>query len=99
MHTVNVHSSPSRRTRMRPFDVNRTCVHLKKWRLSFRYPKFIVDYNIENVPVCGAMTRVAAAMVSEMRVLAAANVVELFVQTIVVLQNTSILVSGLVTWL
>ncbi|GFX10386.1 hypothetical protein TNCV_1867811 [Trichonephila clavipes] len=37
-------------------------------------------------------------MVSKLRINAAANVVELFVQTFVVLQSTPILDSGLVAW-
>ncbi|GFV56812.1 hypothetical protein TNCV_3995111 [Trichonephila clavipes] len=38
-------------------------------------------------------------MVSELRVHAATNVVELFVQTLLALQATPVLDSGLVTWL
>ncbi|GFT46991.1 DDE_Tnp_IS1595 domain-containing protein [Trichonephila clavipes] len=60
---------------------------------------FVVDHTIEDAPDCDAASREAAAMVSELRVHAAASVVELFVQTLVVLQTTPILDSGLVTWL
>ncbi|GFV72198.1 hypothetical protein TNCV_995701 [Trichonephila clavipes] len=58
---------------------NRTCIHLKKRRLAICMPRFVVDHNIENFLVCDAASWVAAAMVSELRVHAAANVVELFV--------------------
>ncbi|GFS93041.1 hypothetical protein TNCV_532451 [Trichonephila clavipes] len=58
--------------------------------------RFVDDPTIEDSPVCGAASRVVAVMVSELRVHAAANVVELFVQTLVVLQTTPILDSGLV---
>ncbi|GFW54974.1 hypothetical protein TNCV_2785891 [Trichonephila clavipes] len=45
---------------------------------------FVVNHIIEDAPVCDASSRVSAAMVSELRDHAAANVVELFVQTLVV---------------
>ncbi|GFW91961.1 hypothetical protein TNCV_2152411 [Trichonephila clavipes] len=61
--------------------------------------RFVVDHTIEDAPVYDAASRVAAAMASELRVHAAANVVELFVQTLVVLQTTPILDSRLVTGL
>ncbi|GFW28463.1 hypothetical protein TNCV_4641281 [Trichonephila clavipes] len=65
--------------------VNRTWIHLKKEHLTIRAPRFIVDHTIEDAPVCDPASRVAATMVSELRVHAAANVVELFVQTLIVL--------------
>ncbi|GFX20690.1 hypothetical protein TNCV_77481 [Trichonephila clavipes] len=50
--------------------------------------------------VCDAASRVVTTMVSELKVNdAAANIVELFMQTCVLLQTTPILDSGLVTWL
>ncbi|GFV14635.1 transposable element Tc1 transposase [Trichonephila clavipes] len=61
--------------------------------------RFVVDHAIEDAPVCDAASRVAAVMVSELRVHDAADVVELFVQTLVDQQTTPILDSGLVTWL
>ncbi|GFV76816.1 hypothetical protein TNCV_4730361 [Trichonephila clavipes] len=45
---------------------------------------FVVYHTIEETPVCDAALRVAAAMVSDLTVHAAANVVELFVQTLAV---------------
>ena len=45
------------------------------------------------------MSREAAAMVSELRVHAAVNVVELFAQTLVVFKTSPFLDSGLVPWL
>ncbi|GFW24167.1 hypothetical protein TNCV_1847261 [Trichonephila clavipes] len=57
--------------------VNRTWIHLKKQRLAIRAPRFVVDHTIEYAPICDAASRVAEAMVSELRFHAAANVVEL----------------------
>ncbi|GFY29515.1 hypothetical protein TNCV_2626851 [Trichonephila clavipes] len=73
--------------------VNRTWVNLKKKRSHHSCARLVVDHTIEEVPVCDAASRVAAAMVSNLRVHAAADVV----QTLVVLQTTLILDSGLVT--
>ncbi|GFW13754.1 hypothetical protein TNCV_2105781 [Trichonephila clavipes] len=55
---------------------------------------FVVDHTIENAPICDAASRVAAAMVSELRNHVAASVVELFKQTLVALQTTPIFESG-----
>ncbi|GFV95256.1 hypothetical protein TNCV_4586311 [Trichonephila clavipes] len=66
---------------------------------SYHHARFVVDHTIEDVPVCDAESGVAAAMVSELRVHVTANVVELSVQTLIVLQTTPILDSGLVTLL
>ncbi|GFX85626.1 hypothetical protein TNCV_2470281 [Trichonephila clavipes] len=41
---------------------------------------FIIDHTIENSPFRDDVTRIAADIVSELRVYTAANVVELFVQ-------------------
>ncbi|GFU12683.1 hypothetical protein TNCV_2585371 [Trichonephila clavipes] len=60
---------------------------------------FAVVHILEDSAFCDAALRVAEAMVSKMRVHAAANVMELFVQALVVLQSYPILNSGLVTWL
>ncbi|GFV72326.1 hypothetical protein TNCV_637881 [Trichonephila clavipes] len=57
----------------------------------------VVYYTIEDAPICDAASRVA--MISELRVHAATNVIKLFVQTLVVSQTTSTLVLGLMTWL
>ncbi|GFT22409.1 hypothetical protein TNCV_3273811 [Trichonephila clavipes] len=59
--------------------------------------RFVVDHTIEDTLICDAASRVAAALISELRVHAAANVIELFVQTLVVLQTTPTLDSGLMT--
>ncbi|GFV56261.1 hypothetical protein TNCV_106171 [Trichonephila clavipes] len=59
--------------------VNRTWIHLKKGRLTIRAPRFVVDHTIDDASECDAASRVAAALVSELRVHATANVVELFV--------------------
>ncbi|GFX02522.1 hypothetical protein TNCV_727761 [Trichonephila clavipes] len=59
---------------------------------------FVVDHTIKEAFVCDAASRVATTMVSTLRVHAVANVVELFVQTLVVLQTTTILDSELVMW-
>ncbi|GFU78248.1 hypothetical protein TNCV_5008291 [Trichonephila clavipes] len=60
---------------------------------------FVADRTIEDAPACDAASRVAAAMFSELRVHAAANIIELFVQTLVVLKIIPILDTGLVTGL
>ncbi|GFU02700.1 hypothetical protein TNCV_535231 [Trichonephila clavipes] len=60
---------------------------------------FVVDHAIEDAPVSGASSSIAAAIASELRVHAAENVVSVFLQTLVVLQMTPILDSGLMTWL
>ncbi|GFU62150.1 hypothetical protein TNCV_2473851 [Trichonephila clavipes] len=70
--------------------VNRTRIHLKKMTsYSIRAPRFVVDHTTEDVPVCDAAFRVAADMVSKLNVYGAANIIELFVQTLVVLQTSS----------
>ncbi|GFU37407.1 protein alan shepard [Trichonephila clavipes] len=50
--------------------VNRTWIHQKKWS---RHSCAQIDYTIENAPVCDAASRVARAMVSELRVHTVAN--------------------------
>ncbi|GFX21599.1 hypothetical protein TNCV_1400131 [Trichonephila clavipes] len=79
--------------------VKRTCIHLKKLCIPIRVPRFILDHTIEDAPVCDATSRVAAAIVSQLRVNAAANMVELFMQILVTLLTTPIQYSGLMTWL
>ncbi|GFW41309.1 hypothetical protein TNCV_1003021 [Trichonephila clavipes] len=58
--------------------VNRTWIYLKKRRIANSTPRFIIDPTNENTPVCDAVSRVAAAMVSKLRVHAAVNIIELF---------------------
>ncbi|GFX86291.1 hypothetical protein TNCV_2561731 [Trichonephila clavipes] len=70
----------------------------KKWRLTIRTFRFVVDHTIEDALLCYAAPRVAAVMIYELRVHNAANVIKLFVQIFVVLQTTPILSSGLMTW-
>ncbi|GFU50631.1 hypothetical protein TNCV_235931, partial [Trichonephila clavipes] len=61
------------------------------------HQRFVVDHAIEDTSVCDAASIVVAAIVSKLRVHAAANVIELFVQILVVLQLTPILDLGLMT--
>ncbi|GFW34078.1 hypothetical protein TNCV_287621 [Trichonephila clavipes] len=56
--------------------VKRTWIHLKKWRMAIHASRFVVDHTIEDAPAGDATLRVAAAMVSELRVHAATNVIE-----------------------
>ncbi|GFY25671.1 hypothetical protein TNCV_2487911 [Trichonephila clavipes] len=77
--------------------LNRTWIPPKKWRLTICGPMFVVDHTIEYTPVSDAVSNVAADMVSELRIHAAANVIELFVLTLVFLQASPILNSGLET--
>ena len=58
--------------------------------------RFIVEYTIKHAPVSGVVSRIYEAMVAELTVQSAANVVELFVK-IFVLYTTPFLHSGLVT--
>ncbi|GFS61604.1 hypothetical protein TNCV_4312711 [Trichonephila clavipes] len=48
--------------------VKRAWIHLKKLRLTIHAPRFIVDCTFEDAPVCDAASRVAATMVSKLRV-------------------------------
>ncbi|GFY24180.1 hypothetical protein TNCV_1012331 [Trichonephila clavipes] len=66
--------------------VNSAWIQLEVSCLSIRTPGFIVDLTAENAHICDAASRVAATIVSKLRVPVTANVVELFVQTLVVLQ-------------
>ncbi|GFY05294.1 hypothetical protein TNCV_2207401 [Trichonephila clavipes] len=71
---------------MRHLDaVNVTWNHLKKRRLTIRASRFVVDHTIEDIPICDAASRITAAKFSEQRVHASANVVEQFVQILVIL--------------
>ncbi|GFV95273.1 hypothetical protein TNCV_4586481 [Trichonephila clavipes] len=71
--------------------VSRTVNNVNKMASRHSCTSFDVDHTIEDAPVCDAASRVAAAMVSELRVYVAENVIELFLQTLVVLQTTPIL--------
>ncbi|GFT19064.1 hypothetical protein TNCV_3212871 [Trichonephila clavipes] len=71
-----------------------SCIILLKL-LAIRAPRFIVDHTFEDAPVCDAVSRVAAAMISDRRVIAAVNVAALLMQTLGVLQTIPILDSGL----
>lgn len=61
--------------------------------------RFVVDRTFAGACVCDVASRVAEGMVTELTDHDAADVVELFEQTLVVLQRTPFLDSGLVTWL
>ncbi|GFS68663.1 hypothetical protein TNCV_1958861 [Trichonephila clavipes] len=63
--------------------VNRNWINLKKIKFRHLYTRFVVDHTIEDAPVCDAASRAAVSMVSKLRVHAAANVIELFVSTLV----------------
>ncbi|GFX46131.1 hypothetical protein TNCV_2094471 [Trichonephila clavipes] len=68
----------------------RSVQHLQHAVVHYSAEMFVVDHIIEDASVRDAASKVATAMVSELRVHAAENVVELFVQTLVVLQTTPI---------
>ncbi|GFV55603.1 hypothetical protein TNCV_1820901 [Trichonephila clavipes] len=62
--------------------------------LSIRTPSIDVNRTIEDAPICDAASRVAAPMVSKLRVHATTNVIKTFVQTLfVVLKLTAILLT------
>ncbi|GFW76230.1 hypothetical protein TNCV_3800651 [Trichonephila clavipes] len=65
------------------------------------YPaeKFAVDNIIEDALDCDEVLSRAGTMVHEMRVHSVTNIIGLFLQTLVVLQTTPILDTGLLTWL
>ncbi|GFS52093.1 hypothetical protein TNCV_1105041 [Trichonephila clavipes] len=56
--------------------------------------RFIVDHPIADSPVCDAALRVAAAMVSELRVHATANVVELSCRYLLSCKRSQFLTQG-----
>ncbi|GFY03988.1 hypothetical protein TNCV_1197671 [Trichonephila clavipes] len=62
----------------------------KKQHFAIHAPKFVIDSTCV-YPVCDKESRVDTAMVSKLRNNAAANVVEMFVRTLVVLQTTPVL--------
>ncbi|GFV01950.1 hypothetical protein TNCV_4979011 [Trichonephila clavipes] len=67
--------------------VNRNWIHLKKGCLATRTSRFVVDHIFEDAPICDAASRVTSDKVSELRFHASANVVELFVQTAIILDR------------
>ena len=68
------------------------------WKLDERpVSRFVVDYSIEGVLVCDVASRITKAMVAKQTVHKFANILELFVHTLVVLQTTPLLDSKLVT--
>ncbi|GFV31075.1 hypothetical protein TNCV_4814081 [Trichonephila clavipes] len=77
--------------------VNKTWIGVRKSRLAIFVPRFVIDHAIQDTPLCDAASRVVAALVSKLRVHAAANVIEIFMQTLIVSQITPISDSGLVT--
>ncbi|GFW85261.1 hypothetical protein TNCV_3250011 [Trichonephila clavipes] len=73
-----VHHDDSKYGRDHLGAVNRTWIHLKISRLAIDVPMFVVDHTIEDASVCDAASRITSAMVSKLRVHAAANVDKLF---------------------
>ncbi|GFX74063.1 hypothetical protein TNCV_490271 [Trichonephila clavipes] len=64
-----------------PLDAeNRTWIPLKRGRLTIRAPRFTVEHTFKNAPVSDSASTVPTAMVSELRVHAAANVIDMFLQ-------------------
>ena len=61
--------------------------------------RFVVEYTIVRDPVCDVALTVAEAVIAEVTVHAATDVVEIFVQTLFVLKNIPFLNSGLLAWL
>ena len=83
-----------------PLDVvNRIEIHMKIWFFTTSGSKYVVIYIIEGAPVCDVAYRVAEAMTAELRVHAAASVIQLFVQEFVFLQTTPFLDLGVLKWL
>ena len=64
--------------------VNRIEIRLKRQRHAISAFRSIAEHTTEGAPVCNAELSVAEAMIAELAVHDAANVVELFVQTFVV---------------
>ncbi|GFV80863.1 hypothetical protein TNCV_3517301 [Trichonephila clavipes] len=79
--------------------VKRTWIHLKQCRLAIRASRFTIAHTIENASAGDVASRVAAVMVSELRVHDAENVFKQFAQTCFVLKTTPILDSGLLAGL
>ena len=65
--------------------INRNEIWQKKRRHITPVSRFVIEHITESVPVCDAASRVTEVMVAELTIYAAANVAELFVQTLVVL--------------
>ena len=77
--------------------VYRTWIRRKRRREAIPASRFVVHDTIGGAPVCDTASRVVDTIVAVLTVHAAANVVELFVQTQVVLQTIAFLDSGFVT--
>ena len=67
--------------------VNRVDIRLKPRRYIFPASWFVGEHTIEGAPVCNKMSRVAKVVVARLTVDAATNVVNLFSQTLEVLQT------------
>ena len=82
-------------TQTRPFDhyddINRIEISLKLRLLASR---FVAEHAIEGSPIYNVVSRVEETMVAKVTVYAAANAIELFVQTLIVLQPTHFLTEG-----
>ena len=56
---------------------------------------FVVDLNINDAPACDIMSRIVKSMVAGLKIYAAANALERFVQAFIVLETTPFLGSEL----
>ena len=79
--------------------LNRIKIRLKIRRHAIPTTKFVVDHAVESTPACNVTLRIFKGMEAEMRDHVVANIVELFVQILIILQKTRFLDSLLVTWL
>ena len=60
---------------------------MKIWRHALPASRFITEHTIQGALVCEAASSVAVNMVTELRVEAAANVIQLFFETFVALET------------
>ena len=78
--------------------LNKFKIRLHARHLAIPASRFVFEHIIDCPHVCDVANRVAKAIVVELTVHAAANVVELFMHTVVILQTTPFLDARLVTW-
>ncbi|GFT23714.1 hypothetical protein TNCV_3511761 [Trichonephila clavipes] len=80
--------------------VNRNWIHVIGLTFPASYePRFVFDHTIEDAFIYDAASRISEAIVSEMSIHAAANVVELLMQTFVVFAKYPVPESGVLLWL
>ena len=77
---------------------NRIKIPMKTRHHAIPASRFVIGHIIEGASICYVVSSVVEDMVVELNAQDAANVVELFVQ-ILVLQTTPFLDTGLMTWL